>query len=720
MPLRARGRFLDAFVANAPRSPGVYCMQDPRSRVYNFDPYLEKITPPSNFNFGALQSYVTSSHDARLSAAAQTLGKKYRGSTSSMTGILSHLHFLLSQWRPVDCEGLSKGFRVQLKSFTKITRGPTAIFLRWKDGSYAIDADKQFDTTNVLSMLGQSLEKFLTLPKSKFERYKKSSPESVPEEEVDSPSTYHYSTAGDFLMRAQLDAHDRRLPGTGMFDLKTRAVAAIRMDVRRYEMGMGYEIRHRLGHWESFEREYYDMMRAAFLKYSLQVRMGRMDGIFVAYHNIARIFGFQYISLAEMDSVLHGTWEPFIGDQEFRLSLGLLNKILDAATAKFPERSLRIHLETRDGRAPFTYVFAEPVTEEQIEEIQSSNAAKSREYERQILGLVGAEGVDQDPDDRRSDEGWERLQAQVEEEVAGDDDALEDDTATLVDEATESAADDGALDGGTETSAKESTEGVAEDETSDEDAQALTEDDEEAEEDGEAETVERAVDEDTGKQVSETSANEVTSQASAKDHVIDEVSGDEGILDEQAELSGGEDGVDRPADASGDSDHAHEAATDVSDGDETAGQSAEPPARSIDVQDMPVHGDSAWLEQLGKKHGEMEEIAANRPLLGMTLTIRNLVNDNYVKAPTHLQEGDRWSVEYSLGEIRTPSRTRATYEACKQRRKDLFESEDEEISNYTMNLYRLSDEGKRWREEHERKTAAERPVVLGQSSKTEP
>lgn len=40
------------------------------------------------------------------------------------------------------------------------------------------------------------------------------------------------------------------------------------------------------------------MTRSAFLKYSMQVRIGNMDGIFVAYHNTARIFGFQYISLS--------------------------------------------------------------------------------------------------------------------------------------------------------------------------------------------------------------------------------------------------------------------------------------------------------------------------------------------------------------------------------------------------------------------------------------
>ena len=47
-------------------------------------------------------------------------------------------------------------------------------------------------------------------------------------------------------------------------------------------------------------------MRAAFLKYSFQARIGNMDGIFVAYHNTARIFGFQYLPLEEMDERLYG------------------------------------------------------------------------------------------------------------------------------------------------------------------------------------------------------------------------------------------------------------------------------------------------------------------------------------------------------------------------------------------------------------------------------
>ena len=294
--------------------------------------------PVAEFDFSSLKEYITSSRDETLMRIAKAHGKRYMGSTSSMTAVLAHFHYLLSQWRSINTSMLSKAFPTPPEpNFTEMSRIPSAIFLRWKDGAYAIDADKQFDSANVLSMLGKSMEKLLTLSTDDFEKYRKSNPDQVTDEEQSAPETFHYSTMGDFLMRSQLDAHDPRLPGTGMFDLKTRAVISIRMDVTNYEHGVGYEIKSRQGEFESYEREYYDMIRAAFLKYSMQVRMGRMDGIFVAFHNVERIFGFQYISLSEMDSAIHGQWDTTVGDQEFKLSLDLLNKILDKATKKFPE-----------------------------------------------------------------------------------------------------------------------------------------------------------------------------------------------------------------------------------------------------------------------------------------------------------------------------------------------------------------------------------------------
>jgi len=182
------------------------------------------------------------------------------------------------------------------------------------------------------------MEKMLTLPPEQMEKFRKSTSHTLEDHERGQPEAYHYTKSGSMLMRSQLDCNDARLPGTGVFDLKTRACISVRMDVQRAEEGADYEIYHRTGVYNSFEREYYDMIRSAFLKYSLQVRIGKMDGIFVAYHNTKRIFGFQYISLDEMDVALHGASETDIGRREFQFSVKLLNEALDRAVRRFPNQ----------------------------------------------------------------------------------------------------------------------------------------------------------------------------------------------------------------------------------------------------------------------------------------------------------------------------------------------------------------------------------------------
>ncbi|KAL7893769.1 PET127-like protein [Trichoderma sp. SZMC 28014] len=365
-------------------NPGVYHMQDDRSQVFNFDPYLASIMPVKEFDFDALRSYVTSSKDVKLRQLSAAHGMKYCGSTSSMTSILSHFHYLLSAWRKPNFSYLSRSLEPESYNFTAISRGPAAAFAHFNDGVYAFDSDKEYDTENILSSLGKSMEKLLTLPKEEFEKYRRSRSHQLTEEERNAEDSFHYTTLGDFMMRSQLDAYDPRLPGSGMFDLKTRAVVAVRMDVRGYEKGAGYEIQNRFGQWESFEREYYDMIRTVFLKYSLQVRMGRMDGIFVAYHNTQRIFGFQYISLDEMDVALHGTNDRRVGDQEFKISVTLLNELMNRATKRFPGRTLRLHVETRPTKVPLTYFFVEPVTEEEMTRTQEAAKSTVEELERAI------------------------------------------------------------------------------------------------------------------------------------------------------------------------------------------------------------------------------------------------------------------------------------------------------------------------------------------------
>jgi hypothetical protein len=56
-------------------------------------------------------------------------------------------------------------------------------------------------------------------------------------------------------MRSQLDCFDARLPGTGVFDIKTRACFPIRHDRANYKANSVYDIWQEKGYTQSYERE---------------------------------------------------------------------------------------------------------------------------------------------------------------------------------------------------------------------------------------------------------------------------------------------------------------------------------------------------------------------------------------------------------------------------------------------------------------------------------
>lgn len=90
-------------------------------------------------------------------------------------------------------------------------------------------------------------------------------------------------------MRSQLDCQDDRLPGSGVFDIKTRACLPIRHDRANYlvsntllfevvkadeKENNQYSILKDKGARLSFEKEYYDIVRAGMLKWSYVLLYG--------------------------------------------------------------------------------------------------------------------------------------------------------------------------------------------------------------------------------------------------------------------------------------------------------------------------------------------------------------------------------------------------------------------------------------------------------------
>lgn len=68
-------------------------------------------------------------------------------------------------------------------------------------------------------------------------------------------------------MRSQLDCQDPRLPGDGVFDIKTRACVPIRHDRGNYVANSVYNISKEKGLRQSYERELYELARSGMLKY---------------------------------------------------------------------------------------------------------------------------------------------------------------------------------------------------------------------------------------------------------------------------------------------------------------------------------------------------------------------------------------------------------------------------------------------------------------------
>lgn len=387
-------------------SPGVHFLQDPRTRIYNFSPFLKKVISYKDFNFDAIEGFTPASKHADLLMNAQKFKKQFYSSTSAMTPILSKFYALLNDYKPLNVNrfgnipfnGLSYYLPASLviqpqgEYYDNETKSQKPV--------YSILSDKSCDSEIILSAMGHCLEVLLTNPEDEFVKYRKDSTGENPQV---APSTYNYASYGDFLMRSQLDCYDERLPGNGTFDLKTRATTNIRYSSKdASKVNNDYQIWKLTGDYESFEKEFKDLIRTgAMLKYLFQARIGQMDGIFIAYHNINSIFGFQYLPLEELDKLYYkGAEEPtiihtnvdeidesqlidnlptMIGETQFKFSMEiwqtlLKDHILKDLNAEFDNKPtpFRLIVEASKSfkRQVELTVYAVPITTEEIETLQ--------------------------------------------------------------------------------------------------------------------------------------------------------------------------------------------------------------------------------------------------------------------------------------------------------------------------------------------------------------
>lgn len=83
-----------------------------------------------------------------------------------------------------------------------------------------------------------------------------------------------------------------------------------------------------------------------------------MDGIFVAYHNTALMFGFQYIPREEMDTRLFGG--SVQGDRVFDRCVKCMERIAQEIIECFPGRSVNCTFETTGEESQSLRIYVEP------------------------------------------------------------------------------------------------------------------------------------------------------------------------------------------------------------------------------------------------------------------------------------------------------------------------------------------------------------------------
>lgn len=313
--------------------------------------WVGSIPKVENVAWDRFPKYVPAGRDEslrRMGERFSKIGVGFVGSTSSMTSILAAMYHLVSNFKDTGLlGGLGEGVSQLPKTFVKSYARPTAVTLTRYNGSsvMTVDAHSGLDKSpSILRDLGHPLERMLTMTPDEFLRSciledKQSEAVEKPpnyigsQGKADVKQFYNYSRAGKFLMRAQIDCRDA--DGNHVFDLKSRAVAAIRYDLDNFKDNAHVKISRISGANGSYEREFYDMVRGAFLKYSLQLRIGRMSGAFFTYHNTTQVLGFEYVSLKEIESYVFGS--PRWANVAVGLSFELLGVIFDKAAKSFAQ-----------------------------------------------------------------------------------------------------------------------------------------------------------------------------------------------------------------------------------------------------------------------------------------------------------------------------------------------------------------------------------------------
>lgn len=424
---------MDAIV----KKPGIYQLDEFIKAFSAYDSNIEykmrlikNLPTPDQIDFLGLDTYMTPSEDKTLHDLAKKNKKIIVSSTSGISGALTHFFYKLTNFKSPHFYGLSEELKFMPYNFMLFQRKPTFCEIKYNDGIYSISSMKQFESENefILLKMGKYMEKLLTCTDKEFienyminedfKNYNKSESKDYSDKLQDyydnnnsnkdkdkkiclqlsniDDEFYNYITFDKILLRSQIDcSSDIYDPITKsnkriLFEIKTRAVSPIRYDVHNYIDYIDYEVNKLKGLENSYEREFYDLIRGGFLKYLFQMKIGRMDGAFIAYHNTQSIFGFEYVKLEDIEKRIFGNC--LLADLIFKACLKLLQESFLEILNNYKNKKLYFGIYANNGNDCIDVLVEIPDETVYNKEEKKYYKLKNKKEEKDIM-MLNSQGV---------------------------------------------------------------------------------------------------------------------------------------------------------------------------------------------------------------------------------------------------------------------------------------------------------------------------------------
>lgn len=372
LPQKVKPPTLDLDLSEVVRNPGIYPL-NLLKKIYKNDElhYYENLPTPEMIEFENFEKYMKPSEDPNLKKMMKSGNFKFSSSTSGISSTLSHFFYKLTNFKSPHFYNLSDVYKEEPLKFMMYQRKPSMIVLRKNEnGHYSIDKNSLFESKNeiILLKMGKYMEKLFTCSKEEFESRYVRKDNKKPESYKDEGDYFNFVSYDKILLRSQIDCAGKDKFGNDIvYEIKTRAASPIRYDVHNYFDYLNYEMDSLLGKHSSYEREFYDLIRGAFLKYLFQLKIGGMDGAFISYHNTKKIYGFEYCSLNDIERRIFGNCN--FSNIIFKASLKMLEETLEYILRDFPnEEKIYIGLFANEWKGTLD-IFVELVNEDSYNDL---------------------------------------------------------------------------------------------------------------------------------------------------------------------------------------------------------------------------------------------------------------------------------------------------------------------------------------------------------------